>query len=297
MAPKRAHAAVGLVGAALVEEHLARRLLAAGEHRAQHHAVGTGGDRLGEVARGADAAVGDHRHALGPAARRHAHDRGQLRHADAGDDPRGADRARADADLDRVGAGLDQGRRRLAGGDVAGDDLGARWTAGARRPRCRARPREWPCAVSTTITSAPAAISASARSMPGVARAGGGTDAQPALRVLAGVREALRLLDVLDRDQADQAVGVVDHEQLLDPVLVQQLHGLGAADALAHRDQPLGGHQLAHRPLAARHEADVAVGEDADQPAARPLDHRQAGDAVALHQVERLAQRRLGPDA
>ena len=132
---------------------------------------------------------------------------------------------------------------------------------------------------------------------PGLARAGGCADAQPALAVLAGMREALRLLDVLDRDQADQAVGIVDHQQLLDPVLVQQLHGLGAADALLHRDQPLGGHQLAHRPLAARHEADVAVGEDAGQPAARPFDHRQAGDLVALHQVERLAQRRLGLDA
>ena len=51
------------------------------------------------------------------------HDRGELRHADAGDDARGADRARADADLDRVGAGIDQRLRALLRGDVAGDDL------------------------------------------------------------------------------------------------------------------------------------------------------------------------------
>ena len=43
--------------------------------------------------------------------------------------------------------------------------------------------------------------------MPGSAGAGGGADPQPALLVLAGVGEALRLLDVLDRDQADQPVG------------------------------------------------------------------------------------------
>jgi hypothetical protein len=51
------------------------------------------------------------------------HDRGQLRHADSGDDPGGADRARADADLHRVRAGADQRLGRLGGGDVAGDDL------------------------------------------------------------------------------------------------------------------------------------------------------------------------------
>jgi hypothetical protein len=42
-----------------------------------------------------------------------------------------------------------------------------------------------------------------------------------------------------------------------------------------------------------RHEPHVAMGENADQTAARPLDHRQAGDAVPLHQVERLVERRL----
>ena len=39
-------------------------------------------------------------------------DGGELRHADAGDDARGADRRRAHADLDAVGAGLDQRARR-----------------------------------------------------------------------------------------------------------------------------------------------------------------------------------------
>ena len=72
--------------------------------RAEHHRVGTGGDRLGDVARVADAAVGDQRHAAAAERRGDVADRGDLRHADAGDDARGADRARADADLDAVGA-------------------------------------------------------------------------------------------------------------------------------------------------------------------------------------------------
>ena len=68
-----------------------------------------------------------------------------------------------------------------------------------------------------------------------VADRGGGGDAQPALLVLAGVRIGDRLLDVLHRDQADAAILRVDHQQLLDAVLVQQPLGLVLADALAAR--------------------------------------------------------------
>ena len=58
----RAHAAIGLIGAALIEIDLAGAFVGAGEQRADHHAVGTGGKRLGEIAGIFDAAVGDHRH-------------------------------------------------------------------------------------------------------------------------------------------------------------------------------------------------------------------------------------------
>jgi hypothetical protein len=51
------------------------------------------------------------------------HDGGELGHADARDDPGRADRARADADLDRIRAGIDQRLGAAGGGDVAGDDL------------------------------------------------------------------------------------------------------------------------------------------------------------------------------
>jgi hypothetical protein len=46
----RAHAAIRLVGTALVEDHLARALVGAGEQRADHGAVGAGGERLGQIA-------------------------------------------------------------------------------------------------------------------------------------------------------------------------------------------------------------------------------------------------------
>src|SRR5262245_17986856 len=59
----RAHAAVLLVGAAFPQDRFARALFGTGEQAADHDAVGAGGDRLGDVARVADAAVGNDRHA------------------------------------------------------------------------------------------------------------------------------------------------------------------------------------------------------------------------------------------
>ena len=121
----RAHAAVALVGAALEQLDLARRFLGAGEQAADHHRAGAGDQRLGDVAGVADAAVGDQRDAalehLG-----HHRDRGDLRNADAGHDPRRADRAGADADLHRVRAMVHQRQRGVAGDDVAADHLHVR---------------------------------------------------------------------------------------------------------------------------------------------------------------------------
>src|SRR5581483_6030555 len=62
---ERAHAAVLLVALALRDHHVAGRLVGAGEHRADHHRVGSGGDGLRDVPGRGDAAVADHGHAVG----------------------------------------------------------------------------------------------------------------------------------------------------------------------------------------------------------------------------------------
>src|SRR5205807_5834538 len=49
--------------------------------------------------------------------------RGNLRHADAGDDPRGADRTGPDADLYRIRPGSQERLGPLDGRDVAGDHV------------------------------------------------------------------------------------------------------------------------------------------------------------------------------
>ncbi len=104
-------------------KRLARRLLGARQQRADHDGRRARRQRLGEIARGAQPAVADHRHARLLRLLGGVHDRGQLRHADAGDDPRGADRARPDADLEPVRARADQRLGGLGGRDVARDDL------------------------------------------------------------------------------------------------------------------------------------------------------------------------------
>ena len=64
-----------------------------------------------------------------------------------------------------------------------------------------------------------------------VADRGRGGDAQAARRVLGRGGIGHRLFDILDRDQADAAIVFVDHQQFLDPALVQQPLRLGRAHA------------------------------------------------------------------
>jgi hypothetical protein len=92
---------------------------------------------------------------------------------------------------------------------------------------------------------------------------------------------ALDLLDVLDGDEAAQLEGVVDHQQLLDAVPVQQHLGVLDVDPLAGGHQ-LGGHDRRDLLVEVPLEAQVAVGEDADQ--LPLLRHRDAADAVLPHE-------------
>jgi len=73
------------------------------EHTADHHAVRTGGERLGDVAGIADSAIANDRNARAFQRLRHSGNGADLRDTDAGDDARGANGARADAHFDRIG--------------------------------------------------------------------------------------------------------------------------------------------------------------------------------------------------
>src|SRR5471032_519406 len=100
----RTHAIEALEPPAVLLDHFARALVVTGEHAAQHHEVRAGAEGLGDVARRSTPAVGTNAPAetvRGVGAFDHG---GQLRVAHTGHGARGADRARADTDLDDVDA-------------------------------------------------------------------------------------------------------------------------------------------------------------------------------------------------
>ena len=128
------------------------------------------------------------------------------------------------------------------------------------------------------------------------AHAGCRSNLQPALSVLGGVGVVLGFLDVLDGDQADTAVIGVDHQQLFNPELVQQLFSFVALTAFLNRDQVLVCHQLSHRLGLVLGKSNVAVGQDADQPFRARLHHWNAADLVILHKQQGVGEGRCRSD-
>src|SRR4051812_15623656 len=232
---ERAHAAVLLVALTLVEHDVARALVSAREQRARHDGVGAGRDRLGNVARRRHAAVGDQRYAVPGGNRRAVVDRGDLRHAHTGNDPRCADRTWAYANLHRVGSGVDQRLRRLGRRNVAGNDLDVEFGLDAPdhlRHRGRMPVR------GIDDENVDAGIDERAGALPGiVAHAHGGTHAQATLLILCRFRELDPLLDVLHRDQPRQPSLGVDDRKLLDLVAVQDCLRLGERRSLGRGDE------------------------------------------------------------
>ena len=171
----------------------------------------------------------------------------------------------------------------------------------ARRSRrtCESTDSEWPCAVSTTRHVDPRRHQPLSALETLVADGRRRRDAQAAFGVLGGVGVGGRLLDVLDRHETDAAMEFVDDDELLDAVLVQKPPRLFLADALADGDD-FARHQFGDRLTRVGGEAHVAVGEDADQRARLavrpPVDDGDAGNAVALHQRQRVGERRVGED-
>src|SRR6185436_13845185 len=98
-----------------------------------------------------------------------------------------------------------------------------------------------------------------------VADADRGADAELALRVARRVRKARLLGDVLDRHQTAQLERIVDDEDALEPVAVHQRLALGERRTLADADEAITRrHDLLDRGVEPRLEAQVAVGDDAD---------------------------------
>src|SRR5690606_33366035 len=205
-----------------------------------------------------------------------------------------ADGARADADLDRIGAGLDQRTRGGGRGDVAADDLyvgivlldpgdaldhaGRMAVGGVDHDHVHTGGGELFDALVGAFT-----------------HADGGADAQLALGVLAGQGMLGVLDDVLDRGQAAQLELVVHDQHAFQAMAVHQRLGFFQGGALFQGDQAfLRRHDFAQGHVQAVLETQVAVGDDAHQLAA--LDDRKAGDAVLALQFDGVAHLHRGRD-
>lgn len=116
--------------------------------------------------------------------------------------------------------------------------------------------------------------------------------------ILGSVRVKLRLLDILDGDEADAATVIIDDEQLFDAVRMQQALGFGLFDAILDRDEVFLRHQFVDLLRRIGSEADIAVRQNADETArtATVFNDRNAGNAMRLHQRQCFGQRRVGAD-
>src|SRR3989441_11951629 len=83
--------------------------------------------------------------------------------------------------------------------------------------------------------------------------------AQASMLILARVGVLDPLGDVLDRDQPLELEAIVDHQELFDTMLVQNLPGLIQRRALRRRDEVLPGHDLGDLEIHACLETQVPV--------------------------------------
>ena len=296
-----AHAAVDLVLSALVELEFSRALVAAGEDRTHHADVAARRQGLGHIAGVLDAAVRDDRDAVLLRDFIGIHDRADLGDAAAGDDARRADRSGADADLDRVRARFDQGSRAFARRDVAADDVEVRELlldhAHAAQHVLRVAVR------GVEHDDVDVRVHQLLHSLEHVrADADAGAAQKPSLRILRGERVLDRLLNVFDRDEADQVVVLIDDRELLFAGGAEDLLCFLERHAFFCRDQVLAGHRFGDLSGKVLLELHIAVRDDTDE--LLSLGDGNAGDAVLLHQLFRVRQRvlrgegeRVGDDA
>lgn len=276
---QRAHSAVGLVGAALVEDDFARSFFGACEHAAHHDGVGAGSDCLCDVAGEADAAVGDAWNAGADESFSDVADCGDLRNADACDDAGRTDGARADADLDAVCSVVDEGEGGCSGGDVAADDLEV-WIV-FLDPLDAVENAGGVAVCGVDYDDVDSGVDEAFDAVFSAGADGNGSACkQLALGVLGCERMVGCLGDVLDGHEACEAEVVGDDENAFEAVLVHELLGFLEAGAFVDGDETIArSHDFADRSGHAGFKAKVAVGDHAED-AVVGVDDWETGDAV-----------------
>ena len=192
----------------------------------------------------------------------------------AGHDPGGADGARANADLDRIGTGLHQRQCGSAGGNVSAHHVDVRVVLFDP-----AHPVDHALAVAVRGVHHDGIDTGAHQGLDpllgALANANRCAHAQLALGVARGVGETGLFGDVFHCDQTLELKGVVDHQQPLYLVLVEQYLGLGQRGAVRHGDEFVTlGHDFFDGQVITGLKAQVAPGHDADDFA--PIANREA---------------------
>ena len=288
---QRTHAAVHLVGTALIDFGRAGGLVRAREHTAEHDAGAARSQRLHDVAGILDAAVSNDADAVLVGLFRAVRHRRHLRHADACHNTGRADRARPNADLHAVNSRGDQvmGCRRRR--HIAREQLNIREALAdgfhlTQHADGMAMRRIDGNHVHLRVQQRFDAIEHIVR------HADRRAAEQTTLGVLGGIRVLRGLFNVLDGNQTAQHTVFIHNRQLLDAVLRQNLLRLLKRRADGRGDEVFAGHDFADFAAVIRFKAKVAVGQDADKFAV--AGNRHAADAIARHQVFRVLNQVIG---
>src|SRR5690606_26777127 len=238
---QRTHATVRLIGTALEQFHFARGFVGTGQHRADHHHTGTGGNGFGDVARETDTTVSHHRNTVFFHRRRNIGDGRNLRHTNTGDDTGGTDGTRANANFHAVSTGFGQRNGGFSGGNVAANHLHFREmffhpahtvnNAGAGRVRGMAVSGVHHNHVNTGFYQCFNTLFGTGTG------ADGSADAQTTLVVFGGIGESAGFVDVFNGHQANQFALSVQHQNFFNAVDVQQLLHFFSAGAFRYGDQ------------------------------------------------------------
>ncbi len=114
--------------------------------------------------------------------------------------------------------------------------------------------------------------------------------AQAAQAILDSQRMSNSLIHILNGDDTYATVCIINHQQFFNAVLVQQLAGRICIHTVFNRDQPILGHQLGNRLVGVYGKASITVGKNTHQLLRAGLNHGQAANAVAVHDITHFGQ-------
>jgi len=273
-----AHAAVALVGAALVEDGITGGLFRPGKKGADHDDIRAGSNRLCQVAGIFDSAVGNNRHTIAFRDPGAVADRRNLRHADTGNNAGRTDGARTDPHLDGIGTRLDQRFGSFGSGNIAGNDLKPGEIGLGRGNRF-----DYPLGVAVGGIDHYYIHTGFYQSLNTFfhvrSRTHSRAHTQTTKGVLAGIGVFSYLFNILDGDEPFEKTVLINHQQFLHPGMFQMLLGLFQGGTHRNRHQVFLRHPLGNKGIQIRFKAEVAVGENTDQLAVG-LGDRHTGDAI-----------------